>query len=179
MKSRTNAGEGIPPIEERCIRAIIGGTLHNYQQARSSKDLSSLDSSKRTLLRLRELLDKMVSTMKSEAWLYEVSALLNGEMGWTKDVFDDLMKEYRTLQSVQGWEADSYKICKMKNLMKDIFISHITEGTKESLTKCKFLLNGVVKKIRNACFDAEPPEELAELDTMVSKLDELLAAISR
>ena len=100
LKARRNSSDDIPTLEEKVIRAIMGGTLHTFRDARASSDKIALDSSKRTLTRLRDLLDQLKSSTKSESWLYEISATFNEEMGLMEYVLDDLMKEYRTLQSV-------------------------------------------------------------------------------
>lgn len=176
LKARQKSSDGVPYPEEKCIKAIIGGSLENYHEARAASDEIALDSSKRTLARVKELLARLKSSMKSEAWLYEVSARFNEEMGWKDDVFDDLMKEYRTLQSVKGWEEDPTKIGQMTNLVKGIFSHHRAEGTKESLVKCKLLVNGVIKKICRACVDSEPPKEIYELETLLSDLETIMEA---
>lgn len=167
LRARRNE---IPTPEEKCIRAIVGGSLLNYRDARAANDHIALDSSKRTLTRLKELLEKMKSSMKSEVWLYDVSACFNDEMGWKEDVFNDLMKEYRTLQSVSGWERDRSTISQMTTLVKELFAHHKAVGTQESIAKCKLMINGVAKKIRDASLDSVPPKELAELDAMISDL---------
>ena len=159
-------------LEEKCIRAITGGSIKNYKEAISSSNECLLDSAKRTLFRLRELLDKMQETMKSDAWLYEVSAHLNIEMGWKEDVITDLMKEYRILQS-EKWEQDQSKLTKMVELIKDIFQCHRKEGTKESLSKCKLLINGAKRKILGSSENnAESAEFVVVLDLMVKEIDE-------
>ena len=170
LQARKSSSNAIPNPEERCIKAIVGGSLQNYHDARESGDAVALDSAKRTLTRVKELLDRMKSSTKSETWLYDVSACFNEEMGWKDDLFDDLMKEYRTLQSEKGWEEDPAKISQMVGLAKGIFAHHKAEGTKESLVKCKLLLNGVKKKIERASSDSEPPQEVAELDALLSEL---------
>eukprot|EP00581_Thalassiosira_minuscula_P017735 CAMPEP_0183721762 /NCGR_PEP_ID=MMETSP0737-20130205/13927_1 /TAXON_ID=385413 /ORGANISM="Thalassiosira miniscula, Strain CCMP1093" /LENGTH=1147 /DNA_ID=CAMNT_0025951815 /DNA_START=39 /DNA_END=3482 /DNA_ORIENTATION=+ len=178
LKARKKSSDGIPPPEEKCIRAIVGGSLQNYHDGRASGDEVALDSSKRTLARVRQLLDKLKSSVKSEAWLYEISAYFNEEMGWREDVFNDLMKEYRTLQSENGWEEDQVKRSKMINLAKEIFIHHKTEGSKESLVKCKLLVNGVLKKIRGTSSDSEPYAEAAELEVMLSDLKTIMDSVT-
>ncbi|KAL7443226.1 hypothetical protein ACHAXM_008855 [Skeletonema potamos] len=174
LKTRRNAAEGVEPLEEKCVRAIVGGTVRKYQQAREAKDEIGIDSSKRTLIRVRELLDKMESSTKIEPWFYEVSAHFNDELGWEEECFNDLMKEYRALNSAKGWEEDSAKIGKMVNLMKDISEHHKKTGTKESLTKAKLLLNGVMKKVRSAYCYTEPSKEAGELDAMLLEVNQLL-----
>ena len=173
LKARKASSGEIPTPEEKCIRAIIHGALQNYHDARTAKDDAALDSSKRTLARVRQLLDKMKSSM-SDAWIYEVSAYFNEEMGRREDVFNDLMKEYRVLQSMNRWEDDPVKISHMTNLVKEIFSHHNSEGTKESLVKCKLLIKGVTKKIIGACCDSEPPKEVAELEKLLLDLEKIM-----
>ena len=174
LKARKNESDGIPMPEEKCVRAIVGGALQNYHDAHSASDEVALDSSKRTLARVRQLLDQMKS-VNSEAWLYEVSACFNEEMGWREEVFTDLMKEYRTLQSAKGWEEDPAKIAKMTNLVKDIYSHHKAEGsTRGNLVKCKLLISGVSKKIRGASGDSELPEEIAVLDALILELEKTM-----
>ena len=179
LKATRNSSDKIPMPEEKCVRAIVGGSLQSYHDARAAGDEVALDSSKRTLGRVRQLLDKLKSTMASEAWLYEVSARFNEEMGWREDVFNDLMKEYRTLQSAKGWEKDPVKISQMTTLMKDIFTHHKSEGTRESLLKSKLLINGVMKKIRIGSGDSEPPAEATELDALLSDLKISMASVAK
>lgn len=174
LKARRNESEKVPNLEEKCIRAITGGSIQKYEEARSTGNEYSVDSSKRTLIRLRDLLDKMQETMKSEAWVYEVSAHLNSVMGWKEDILNDLMKEYRIMQS-EKWEQETVTATKMVNLIKDIFRCHKEDGKRESLSKCKLLINGVRKKLNDTCeHNSEHPKNAAELDSMVKELDALL-----
>jgi len=172
LKARRNESEGVEPLEEKCVRAIVGGTVRKYQEAREAKDEIGIDSSKRTLVRVRELLDKIESSTKIEPWFYELSAHFNEELGWEEECYNDLMKEYRTLNSSKGWEEDSVKVVKMVNLMRDISKHHKKTGTKESLTKAKLLLNGVVKKVRSAYNYTEPSKEAEELDAMLLEVNQ-------
>ena len=174
LKARRNESEGVEPLEEKCVRAIVGGTVRKYQEARKAKDEIGIDSMKRTLIRVRALLDKIESSTKIEPWFYEISAHFNDELGWEEECYNDLMKEYRTLNSSSGWEEDSIKVGKMVNLMRDISNHHKKTGTKESLTKAKLLLNGVVKKVRSAYNYTEPSKEAEELDTLLLEVNELL-----
>jgi hypothetical protein len=160
----------IPNPEEKCIRAIVQGTLQSYHDARDANDDIAFDSSKRTVIRLKKLLEKMKSSMKSEVWLYDVSACFNAEMGLVEEVFSDLMKEYRTLQSVNGWENDQSAICQMTSVVRELVLHHKAVGTKENMFKCKLMINGVAKKIRDASCDMAPPKELAELDALLLDL---------
>ncbi|KAL7519666.1 hypothetical protein ACHAWX_004423 [Stephanocyclus meneghinianus] len=175
LKARRNESEKVPMIEEKCVRAILCGSIRNYDEARSSCNDCSIDSSRRTLVRLRELLDRMQESTKSEIWLYEVSAHLNSEIGLNEDILSDLMREYRAMQS-EKWEQEQTKVTKMVNLTKDIFRCHMKDGTVESLSKCKLMLNGVKKKIGDNCCETEPPKEIIQLESMVTELDQCISA---
>jgi hypothetical protein len=120
----------------------------------------------------------MKSSIKSEAWIYEVSAYFNEAMGWREDVFNDLMKEYRTLQS-KGWEKDPVTMSQMMTLVKLIVEAYKTEDTKESLIKGKLLLNGVRKKICATSCDASPLTEVTELDALLSGLEKTMVSAAK
>ena len=45
LRARKSSSVEIPPPEEKCIRAIVGGSLQNYHDARASIDDVALDSS--------------------------------------------------------------------------------------------------------------------------------------
>eukprot|EP00985_Skeletonema_marinoi_P011622 scaffold5528_cov106-Skeletonema_marinoi.AAC.2 len=62
----------------------------------------------------------------------------------------------------------------MVTLMRDISKHQKKIGTKESLTKAKFLLNGVVKKVRSAYNYTEPSKEAEELDALLLEVKQLL-----
>lgn len=179
LKARKNSSDLVPTPEEKCIRAIVGGSLQNYHDVRATEDKVALDSAKRTLARVRQLLDKMKSSIKSEAWLYEVSVLFNEEMGLREDVFNDLMKEYRTLMSVKGWEEDTRQISKVTNLVKDICSHLSTEESNECLSRIKLLIKGVVKKIQAASYDSETPKEVSELNTLLAGIEKTMAKSSK
>jgi tetratricopeptide (TPR) repeat protein len=178
LKARINSSADIPTPEEKVIRAILGGSLQNFRDARASDEKIALDSSRRTLTRARQLLDKLKSSTKSEVWLYEVSARFNEEMGLTENVYEDLMKEYRTLQTVKGWEDDPVSIYKMTSLVEEIYAFHKATGIKEGLVKCKLLINGIAKKIRCANCDSKPPKEIAVLNALLSDLDNSMGILN-
>lgn len=169
LKARKHSSDSIPLPEEVCIRGIIGGSLLNYQDTRNSGDEAALDSAKRTLTRVKDLLDRLKSSTGSEPWLYEVSAFFNEEIGLKEENFDDLMKQYRTMQSGR-WEEDPVKVSQMINLVKDISLHHRWKGEKEGLVKCKLLVKGVMKKIDSSALDSPLPER-EELDAVLSDLE--------
>jgi hypothetical protein len=177
FKSKKNASEAIPDMEEKCIRAIVGGSLRAFQTATSAKDETAIQSSRRTLARVDELLKKITSTLKSESWVWETSAYFNEQIGRDqKSILSDLMKEHRALQSVSGWETEASKISKVCQVVSQITEIHRREDTRESLVKSKYLINGVIKKIRAIYFDeATLPTEVQELEGLLVEVENAIA----
>ena len=173
LKSTRNASEGIPSLEEKVIRGIVGGVVSNYQKAKSAQDLSAIDSSKRSLTRVRELLKLLSTKTKAEAWLYETSAFFHESVGCDDLALDDLMKEYRSIQSIRGWETDKAACPKLCQVIGQISELKLRECNSGELKKFKFLVNGVIKKIKAAHFDEHklPLEELNSLDEIIQKIE--------
>lgn len=175
FKAKKNASEAIPSLEEKVVRAIVGGSLVTYKEATESKDQAAIDSARRTLSRVRDLLTRLGSTSKSEPWVWEVSAFFNETVGRDDQLLEDLMKEYRALQTIRGWETDSValpKICRVVQQLHDI---HKQSDSKEDVVKFKFLLKGVVKKIQAAYFNKDIPEEAKKLDQVLAEVEASIA----
>ncbi len=174
FKSKRNASEGIPSVEEKVIRGIVGGVISTYQQAKDADDTPALDSAKRSLSRVRELLTQLESTMKSEPWLFETTAFFHESVGCDDLALENLMKEYRALQSIRGWETDKSACPKLCEVISQIAALKHKENKKEELKKFKFLVNGVVKKIKAAYFDHSrlPTAELDRLNGIIQKIEE-------
>lgn len=176
FKLKKNASEAIPHLEEKCVRAIVGGALVNFESATSNKDFVALDSARRTLARVRELLQRLCSVSK-EPWVYEVSAFFKDSIGMDDQVLEDLMKEYRALRSIRGWEVDEVQLAKVFSVVSLISEIHKREGNKEDLIKFKLLLNGVVNVIHASHSERKPPEEAKQLEKLRSEIEVLLAAL--
>ena len=176
FKLKKNASEAIPHLEEKCVRAIVGGALVNFESATSNKDFVALDSARRTLARVRGLLQRLCSVSK-EPWVYEVSAFFKNSIGMDDQVLEDLMKEYRALRSIRGWEVDEVQLAKVFSVVSLISEIHKREGNKEDLIKFKLLLNGVVNVIHASFSERKPPEEAKQLEKLRSEIEVLLAAL--
>ena len=177
FKMKKNSSEDIPPPEEKCVRAIVGGILEHYKEANEKKDDAAIDSARRTLSRVRELLSRLGSTSKSEPWVWEVSAFFNDTIGLDEQVLEDLMKEYRALQSIRGWETDEAQLIKVCRVVNQIYEVHKQIGKREDLVKFKLLLKGVIKKIESAYFNREIPEIGQELSqTLMPQVESSLAS---
>lgn len=151
FKSKNNSADQVPDFEEKLVRALVGATLHNHKIAVEKNDVASIQSAVRTVNRLRDLLLRLQSTM-NETWLYEICAAFNESVGNSESAIEDLMKEYRSLQSYIGWEIDDNMLdrtCRVLNQVADI---HIAKSNIEELKKLKVLLNGIERKIKAAYF---------------------------
>lgn len=164
--------------EEKCVRAIVGGTVTMYRQAASQTeavDAASLESARRSLSRAHDLLVRL-GTVSNESWIFETKAYLHGEMGQDKQVLENLMKEYRSLSSVRSWEKDSQQVRRMCQVVSQI--AHFQRGSKEELAKSKYLLSGVIKRVRNAAGAGTGPGEIADgmeqLESLLQEVIELL-----
>ena len=153
LKAKRNESEGVPPIEEKVVRAIVNASVSHYNSALKSNDTPAIDSSKRTLSRVRDLISRIQQTSK-ESWLFEVSAFFNECIGRSDQAVGDLMKEYRSLVSFRGWETDSSMLPRICRVLSQILEIHLEDGDLAALKKLKFLVNGVIKKVNAAYFDA-------------------------
>ena len=91
--------DSVPPLEEKCVRALVGGALQTYLQQREEQALSSslstgtetaspmvgsLEAARRTLLRTHELLESIGSSATSATnmpWVMECLRFLQEQMG--------------------------------------------------------------------------------------------------
>ena len=160
--------QGIPDLEERCVKAIVGGIIDQYVQAKNGEDDVSLDSVRRSLSRVHTLLERIRSS-SSEAWVFETMAYFHEQIGQDKEVFDNLMKEYRSLISVRAWEKDDHQVRKVCQVVSQIV--HYQKDSKEDLVKSKFLLSGLVKRVDKARVDMSyVPEEISSLRALLEEV---------
>jgi len=172
LRTKRNASEKIPTPEERVIRAIVGGAISQYEQAVKGGDIPAVDSGKRTISRVRELLSKVKSCVKNEPWIFETCAFFNEKIGRTDQVVKELMKEYRALHNILGWETDTVALPRICMVINQLFDLHVEEAKVESMKKFKFLVNGAVRKVRAAYFDLNRlPKEINDLETILSSIE--------
>ena len=163
------SSQQIPDLEEKCVRAVVGGTVENYLMAKEKSDSIALDVSRRTLVRVQELLDRLGATT-SDPWVYETRAFLYSQVGLDKEVFENLMKEYRSLTSVRSWEKDDRQVRRVCSTVTQIV--NYQRDNKEEITKSKFLLSSVVKKIKQArSFGGSLPEEVIGVEQLLAELN--------
>jgi len=179
----------VPQIEEKCVRAIVKGSIIRCCEAEQSftgnvneaTSAASIESAQRTLKRANELVLALISTAKSsDTWIYEVSALMHKSIGLRSSIIEDLMKEYRALQSHVGWETDDGIVRKICRVLDDLASLYFGEGTNgivpDDLRKFRYLLQGVIRKVRSAYFDPSkaPVRQIEKLEEYLETIDRSL-----
>ena len=100
-------------------------------------------------------------------------AYFHEQIGQDKEVFDNLMKEYRSLISVRAWEKDDHQVRKVCQVVSQIV--HYQKDSKEDLVKSKFLLSGLVKRVDKARVDMSyVPEEISSLRALLEEVSKKL-----
>ena len=201
-------------MEEKCVRAIVGGTLERYRSCQksggvvtspdetghdSAKQAAALESARRSLGRVHDLLERLTASLK-DPWIFETMAYFQASIGQDEQVYENLMKEYRSLQTVRGWEKDEHqvqKICQVvtqivrlsqpstsppatTTAIKDENDNGNKPRAKEKLAKTKFLLAGVIQRIKQARRDLsyKVPEGVTNLELLLGEVTRQLEDFS-
>jgi hypothetical protein len=176
LKGTRKESEGIPPLEKKIVQALVGESISQYTKAAKGDDNTAVESAKRTINRVRDLLTKAATHMKSESWIFELRAYFNERIGNSEQAIEDLMKEYRALQNIQGWETDSValpKLCRAVTIISEMLFE---KGDAGGIRKHKLLLKGVIGKVKSAYFDpAKLPKEFHELEGILARIETKLS----
>lgn len=173
---KSKSVNGVPELEEKCVRAIVGGVISNFRLVhRKDKDketptpqVGALEASRRSLARVLDLLERLSANSK-EPWIFETMAYFYSQVGQDDQVLENLRKEYRSLQSVRGWEKDDAQVVHVCQVVTQIV--RLQPDTKENVAKSKFLVSGVVKRVQQSRIDqTNVPEELARLEQLLEEL---------
>jgi hypothetical protein len=164
-------------LEEKCVRGIVGGSLKRYREAMDKCDEPAIDSARRTLSRVHTLLDRLNSSAESAPWVLETTTFFHQQTGQdAAKVLDTLTKEYRALQTNVLWEKDNAlvrKVCQVVSHMVHIYKS---QNSAEGLVQSRFLLRGIIQKIRMARpDDTTIPTEVQRLEGLLSELDKTMS----
>jgi tetratricopeptide (TPR) repeat protein len=172
-----SSSDQIPPLEARCVRAIVGGVLRKVGDDQG--DDLALESSRRTLSRVHQLLMRMSSSSDAGAWVFETMAYFHEQVGQDDRVLEDLMKEYRALQAVPSWEKEDFLVRKMCSVVSHAVEIHMREERRECLTKAKWLARGVVTKVRASRLDdsSRLPVEFQNLEKLQRAVEDKLQKI--
>jgi len=164
----THSAKGVPDLSEKCIRAIVGGTISAYNKAWKDGDQSTLEAERRRLTRVHGLLER-IRIVVNEPWIFETMAYFHHHVGQDKHVFENLMKEYRALSSIRAWELDDYQVIKICQVISQIV--DYQKNSKEELVKSKFLVSGSLKKIQKARTDiGKIPEDVKILENLLQEV---------
>lgn len=182
LRAQNQVSQGVPMIEEKCVRGIVGGILKRMTEA--GDDKASLDSAQRTLSRTHALLMRLNSAVdvEDEAWVLEVITFFNSQT--SRDVgtiIESLMKEYRAMQSIQAWEKDEKlvkKICEIVSQIGRLFLSK-QNHTKQELTKSRYLMRGIIQKIDLALADVTSNDAMQQEINRLEELSEEIDSAAR
>lgn len=147
LQARKGDSSTVASLEEKCLRAIVTGALLEHHKAADGSDPSAIDSTRRTLKRVANLLDRTASVTKSNPWIFDLRAHFNECGGRNDHVVEDLMKEYRLLQRTEGWTLNHEHIREISGVALRIVALLEGQGSEESLIKSKFLLNGLITRL--------------------------------
>lgn len=161
------SSQDIPDPEEKCVKGIVGGILAAYSAAMSNSDKAALDSARRSLPRVHDLLERIRSN-HNDPWIFEIMAYFHAEVGQDSQVFENLMKEYRSLTSVRAWEKDDVQVRKIAQVVSQIV--HYQRKSKEDLLKSKFILSGIVKRIEKARSDTSDTNSTEALHVLLEEI---------
>lgn len=170
LRDQRGASDSIPPLEGKCVRAIVGGAVQRLQDSR--ENAAAVESARRSLSRVHSLLERIQSTNQTEPWVLEALAFFHQQVGKDEQVLEYLMQEYRALQGMAGWEKDTFLVKKITDIVLHIVSIHKQEGTKEHVTKARFLVRGVVRRIRSVHIEeTSVPPEVARLEEVLAELE--------
>ena len=170
LREQRGASDSIPPLEEKCVRGIVGGTIKRLQDSRG--DEAAMESARRSLSRTHALLERINSSAQAEPWVLDTLAFFHEQVGKDEKVLEYLMQEYRVMQGVNGWEKDRSLVRKITELVLQIVSMHKRGGTKEELTKARFLVRGVLRRIEAVHIETTTiPPEVGRLKSALSDLE--------
>mmetsp|Transcript_43984 Transcript_43984/g.106076 ORF Transcript_43984/g.106076 Transcript_43984/m.106076 type:complete len:779 (-) Transcript_43984:147-2483(-) len=167
------SSQDIPDPDEKCVKGIVAGIVEVYTSALRNSDKVALDTARRSLPRVHNLLER-IRANRNDPWIFETMAFFHAEVGQDSHVFENLMKEYRSLTSVRAWEKDDDQVRKVTQVVSQIV--HYQRQSKEDLLKSKFLLSGLVKRIEKARSD-RGATNLKEVEAIHALLQEILTEL--
>jgi hypothetical protein len=164
---KTHSASAVPDLEDKCVRAIVGGSIEKYEAAKKDSSVA-IDAERRSLNRVHALLQR-INTVSNDPWVFETMAYFHERVGQDKQVFENLMKEYRALSAVRAWEKDDQQVYKVCHVVAQIVAYQ--RGNMEELVKSKFLVSSVMRKIQQARVDSgHIPEDLGMLEKLLHEI---------
>lgn len=177
LRSLSGDSDSIPMVEERCVRAIANGSLH---QALSACNEAAQSSAYQTLKRIDEMLCKVVSSHNSSSitWIYEIHSMFHEAIGHRDQILlDDFMGEYRALVKCVGWETDHMLLRRIALIMPKIYkwnVKHKNSlSSMTNLSKFRLLLRGVIQAIEKEYLDNSDilPNEYNKVQNLLKQIE--------
>jgi tetratricopeptide (TPR) repeat protein len=178
LRAQRRASDQIPMIGEKCVRAIVGGALRKFQEASAAKDEAAINSARRTLSRVHTLLDRLNSSSETDAqpWILEATAFFHEHTGQdSAKVLETLTQEYRALQTNALWEKDDALVRKVCQVVSHMVHIYKQRKTRDGFVQARFVLRGVIQKVKTARPD-DVPLEVQRLEDLLSEVDHLSKA---
>ncbi len=187
-----------PLIEEKCVRGIVGGVLKQFECALKSAedddaDIDSngtdesstaakakLDSATRSVRRLSDMLNALSTTL-DEHWIYEIISFFHARIGQKpEEILKHLQKHYRSLQANynDNWELNVHALEKFQKVALDMADAYDQIGDQSSLIKCRFMLNGLIKRVRKALDGYSDEKCVVNVEEIVRALENRLDQIN-
>lgn len=172
LRSHKQASANVPPLEEKCIRGLVGGVIQSVRDNLGNE--AGVASAQRTLSRAHELLERINASGKAEPWVLETLTFFHEQLGKNDKVLEYRMDEYRAIQGVVGWEKDRQMVEKITGIALHIVSLHKQAGAKEGITKARFLIRGIIRKVKSVYIDETSlPPEVARLEEALAELEAL------
>jgi tetratricopeptide (TPR) repeat protein len=163
---------GMEPVSEKVVRGLVGGVLGQLLEAEKlfegvtddATGAATLDSKRRSVKRLGELISRVTGVVKGEAWVWEVYLKYGEAVGKGDDFeIDCLAKSHRIVTNMVKWDGHGgaeeksvpkkeveEKVMSLTTALVDKYRStgEKDEGKRkvEMETKIKYLLQGVEGK---------------------------------
>jgi len=139
---------GKQPVDIEALRRIMNGVMSQYL-AQSDQN-SEVRNDTLYLKELVRLIDRIVSTIKTNADVWGMYADLYRALGKKDKVLDCLMKQCRALTNQSGWEKDEAQASKIAETAHQIVQERLEENTKSGIYSCKMFLNGMAKRLEQS-----------------------------
>ena len=199
FKTEKNTMKEIPDVDEKVIKALVGCSVTKYQEAIKEMTemtasgnytsesmemltiIATVDSSKRTIQRVGELLGRISSVIKTEAWVWQIYAVYNQTLNRGDERIIDCLQKCQRALTVKNYENDVdklNKVCDVTIRICNLFMKEQDDEQKKTmnLNNARYALKAIAKKI-NAQYEFnmdDIPEKAKELFSLQEKVEAML-----
>jgi len=174
LRKRAPAEKEVPEVEERAVRAIVQGVLRGNEAA--GGDAVAADSCARSVQRLGALLAEL-RRASGAPWIYRLQTEFEARRGRPDLILENLLKEYRALLTIPGWETDDLERPKVCQVVEQIVDLQCSMEDRKEWTKAKYLVRSVGTRIGSKYFDkTKEPKEVEEMHTKLQDIEHKIAS---